>query len=158
MTEAQIVVSIMALLFILIAYASKSTTYIALACVYAISAVSHWVFEQVPTWSVWWPALYSTLDIYALITIAACGDMRKKLNIWLLSALITMHGLLAWDLFHGTNMVFLVYYQVIMAIIAGQIIVGFWDAIAEYRRVNRPADHYNKHGHHVKNHHQGATS
>jgi hypothetical protein len=163
MTEAQSVGLVIASCFCIAYYITNAKTYKILAVVYSLNALIHFGFYSVPAWSVWWPAIYSTLDLIAMLAIIAIGDIRKKLHSLCLSALILMHTLLAFDLVSElllgfeTNMVFSYYYQLIMTIIAAQIIAGFSDAAAEYRRVNSPGNRVNKRRDHAKNNHQGAN-
>ena len=134
MNEAQIATSVMMACFLLIAVLSRSSTYFVLAAAYTVNCAAHWVFESTPAWSSWWPALYSTIDAAALIAITEIGDIRKNAQAWLLSALITMHALLAFDLVRDTSVVFVSYYHVVMAIIAIQATIGLWDAGRRFRR------------------------
>ena len=157
MTEAQSVTLVIASCFCLIYGVSNLRTYKVLAVMYFVNALVHWLFSTVPSYSSWWPALYSTLDLCALVAIASIGDARVKFNMACLGALILAHGFLAPDLIFGSNTVFSFYYQVVLTIIALQITAGFWDAATEYRRSNNTGNSTRKYYHHVKNHHKGAT-
>jgi len=155
MIESQAVSLAMAACFCLIYGMSKSKTYYVLAIIYTVSASIHWIFQYVPSHSAWWPALYSTLDVCALTIIVCIGDIRVKFQMICISALIALHGLLAYDLNFGVNIVFSIYYQTVLTIIAAQIIAGFWDASSEYRRIYSSVGRNRKRCHHAQNHSKG---
>ena len=156
--DAQSISIVIMVMFFAICMISSSKTHLILFILYLSNTVLHFVMQSTPAWSAWWPAAYSLIDLIAFISIINLGDVSKKLNIWCLSGLITLHTMLAIDLITESSVVFNIYYPSVMTLISIQIIGSIFNAAGRLRRDNSRSHSSIKHGVYVKSNHQGSKA
>lgn len=144
-TLAQFVSAALAVGFCCAACFSKARTYNVLAFFSLINAGIHWLisavffighsyfnwqYSNLPDWSIWWQAIYGSLDLLAIIFILRFGSIHKIYQVSLLILLVTLHlglGIDNWLYTKGynVNLVFDLYFPTILMIMIAQMLGAF---------------------------------
>lgn len=131
-TPGQMIASSLAVGFCCAASYANTRTYNVLALISLINAGLHWALVDIPAWSLWWPAIYGTLDLLTIAYLIKKGSNHVFYQVSLLSLLVTLHLWLAIDLGYNLSIVFDWYFPAILLIMIAQIVGAFGGGIRAF--------------------------